>query len=87
MNDPDGLIDKYYVHRKSDEVGKHVNCFFFVLDIHHDVHARAALTAYALSCREEYPQLSDDLMTKLYEIEQGLNENQRTFEFEIGAGD
>ena len=57
-----GLYQKYKVERIDDIEGKHKNCNYFVLDMVHDKHARAAVIAYAASCHDEYPQLSDDLM-------------------------
>lgn len=56
-----GLYTKYSVQRLNDESGKHNGCFFFVLDIDHDIHALDALSAYADSCRENYPLLARDL--------------------------
>lgn len=56
-----GLYRKYHVERLNDTTGKHTNCPFFVLDLHHDPHALVALRAYADSCRAEYPRLADDL--------------------------
>ena len=38
-----------------------VEDFFFVLRPKTDHHARVALSAYAASCQETYPQLSNDL--------------------------
>lgn len=59
---------KYDVRRKSDPEGKHDNCWFFVLDIKHDPHAVTALTAYAESCGENYPQLRWDLLANIKAI-------------------
>lgn len=56
-----GLYQKYRVERLDDPEGKHVDCFFFVLDPRHDAHARVALQAYIDSCREQYPKLANDL--------------------------
>ena len=56
-----GLYQKYKVERINDEEGKHKDCNYFVLDMVHDKHARAAVVAYAASCRHDYPQLADDL--------------------------
>lgn len=62
MNDQErGLYQKYEVRRLNDLEGKHAGCYFFVLDIRHDIHACAALRAYIESCREEYPVLATDL--------------------------
>ena len=59
-----GLYEKFRVRRLdgSDRLGgKHDGCWYFVLDVTHDPHARAALLAYAESCRADYPLLADDL--------------------------
>ena len=62
------LSDKFEVHRKDGTDapgGKHHGCQYFVLDVTHDPHARAALAAYAQSCRAEYPLLAEDIERKL----------------------
>ena len=59
-----GLYRKYFVSRVDGSTGigeKHEHCFHFVIDVDHDPHACAALTAYADSCAKEYPKLSEDL--------------------------
>lgn len=59
-----GLYHKFRVERTdgTDKPGgKHEDCSYFVLDIKHDVHAIAALAAYADACKESYPQLAVDL--------------------------
>lgn len=59
-----GVYHKFNVERtdgKSAPGQKHDGCFYFVLDCDHDPHARAALQAYAKSCRAEYPALADDI--------------------------
>jgi hypothetical protein len=65
MGDPTrGLYHKFNVSRTdgtSEPGGKHEGCAYFVLDCDHDPHAKAALAAYAESCRAEYPLLSADL--------------------------
>lgn len=66
-DDPDrdkGIYEKYHVARLNDEAGKHNECEYFILDLVHDDHARAALLAYAISCKDEYPVLSAELMAK-----------------------
>ena len=64
-NDEDrGLYDKYQVRRvdgSGEPGGKHWKCRYFVLDLDHDPHARAALMAYAASCEEQFPKLAEDL--------------------------
>lgn len=67
MSDRDanrGLYGKYRVERvdgSSGPGGKHEGCDYFVLDLTHDHHAKAALKAYADSCRADYPLLAADL--------------------------
>lgn len=59
-----GLYSKYSVRRvdgSSDPGGKHEHCMYYVLDLEHDKHAKAALAAYAKSCEKEYPKLAADL--------------------------
>lgn len=59
-----GLYQKYVVHRTdgSDKKGgKHHGCKYFVLDLCCDPHAKAAIKAYADSCKNEYPKLAADL--------------------------
>lgn len=59
-----GLYGKYIVKRldgSSEPGGKHEKCAFFVLDLEHDKHAKAALKAYAESCKREFPALAKDL--------------------------
>lgn len=62
-----GLYNKFEVTRtdgKSRKGQKHHGCEYFVLDLNHDLHALAALKAYAASCRAEYPLLARDLDAK-----------------------
>jgi hypothetical protein len=59
-----GLYKKYKVERtdgSSCPGKKHFGCPYFVLDLEHDRHAKAALQAYAESCQKEYPELAEDL--------------------------
>jgi len=59
-----GLYGKFTIKRvdgKDAPGEKHYGCRYFVLDIDHDPHAKAALRAYADSCESEYPLLADDL--------------------------
>ncbi len=61
-----GLYQKFRVERtdgSSDPGGKHHDCEYFVLDMDHDKHARAAIEAYvqSLETAEEYPLLAADL--------------------------
>ncbi len=62
-----GLYGKYRVERtngSSGPGGKHERCEYFVLDLAHDKYAFDALQAYALACREEFPQLASDLLRR-----------------------
>lgn len=60
-----GLYRKYSKVERSDGStgpgGKHEKCEYFVLDLEHDKHAKAALKAYADSCAREFPELAKDL--------------------------
>lgn len=56
-----GLYRKYYVKRLNDPEEKHIDCNYFVLDMNHDKYAKAAVSAYADSCRKDYPNLARDL--------------------------
>ena len=59
-----GFYQKYDVNRSdgsSEPGGKHDGCEYFVLDVTHDPHARAAVLSYAISCRADYPLLADDI--------------------------
>lgn len=59
-----GLFRKFIVRRVdgSDQPGgKHHGCSYFVLDVDHDPHARAALAAYATACEASHPNLARDL--------------------------
>jgi len=59
----EGLMRKFKVERltPSSRGINHDACQYFVLDIDHDRHARAAALAYAQSCELEYPNLARDL--------------------------
>ena len=56
-----GLYSKYIVHRADGRdrmvEDKHYCCEYFVLDIKHDPHARAALIAYAGDCEQRVANL------------------------------
>lgn len=63
-----GVFRKFDVRRVdgSDAPGgKHYGCEYFVLDVDHDVHAPAALRAYAQACKDTHPLLSQELIAKL----------------------
>lgn len=66
-NTQQGLFRKFVVTRidGSDHPGgKHCGCEYFVLDVTHDLHAKAALRAYAESCKTTHQQLSVDLFKR-----------------------
>lgn len=60
MTDERGVYDKFRVER-TDASPRHPDCRYFVLDIDHDPHAAAALTAYAEHCQRDKPDLARDL--------------------------
>lgn len=64
-----GIYNKFHVERtdgKSAPGEKHDGCEYFVLDMDHDEHARAAIAAYVQSLEdaEEYPALAADLRSR-----------------------
>lgn len=66
-----GLIDKFIVRRSDGTDGpglKHDGCRYFVLDLIHDRHAAAALSAYADSCESDYPALAIDLRNEAHRL-------------------
>lgn len=68
-----GAYGKYKISRldgSTKKGGKHRGCRFFVLDLDHDLHAAAALRAYAKSCMHEFSALSSDLLYAAIHIEQ-----------------
>ncbi len=70
-NDPEkqqGLnMDKWTVVNGANPY-KHRDCKFFVLDLTHDKFSIPALRVYAMACREEYPQLADDILKMIEEV-------------------
>lgn len=58
-----GLYQKYQVEKLDDEHGKHRACEFFVLDLTHDVAARAAALAYANNTAD--PVLSSEIRERV----------------------
>jgi len=72
-----GIYQKFIVERtdgSSEPGGKHAECEYFVLDIMHDKHAKAALLAYAESCKIEYPLLAHDVRAMAILREEGAKE-------------
>lgn len=62
-----GLYGKFYVNRVdgSDQPGgKHDGCNYFVLDLDHDMHAKAAMLAYAAACELGHPELAADIRAR-----------------------
>lgn len=59
-----GIYEKFNNIERTDGShlpgGKHHGCTYFVLDLTHDKHAKPAMAAYAESCKEEFPLLSED---------------------------
>lgn len=78
-----GLYNKFRIERvdgSSAPGGKHEGCQYFVLDLNHDPHALPALLAYAESCRNDYPMLTEDLtnlieMLQKYPVSSNRKEN------------
>ncbi len=59
-----GLYRKFDVSRtdgRDEPRHKHHGCRYFVLDLTHDPHSKAALLAYADSCEKDIPRLAEDL--------------------------
>lgn len=66
--DERGLIRKFIVERQDGQHRpgqKHDGCDYFVLDMTHDEHARAAILAYADSCETTRPNLAVDLRERI----------------------
>jgi len=64
-----GLYNKFKVSRADGRdqrlTDKHYGCRYFVLDLNHDQHAKAAIEAYASSCESEFPKLAEDLRNQI----------------------
>jgi hypothetical protein len=59
-----GVYRKFKVTRtdgSGGRGGKHHGCEYFVLDVDHDPHAKAALIAYANACEATRPLLALDM--------------------------
>jgi hypothetical protein len=75
-----GLYKKFRVERSDGQSApgqKHAGCEYFVLDLDHDPHARAALVAYVKSCQDEYPVLAEDLLALVVTKSFGGQNKQR----------
>lgn len=63
-----GLFRKFEVRRTDGSdatpMGKHYGCEYFVLDINHDPHAAAALSAYADAVEATHPALAADMRSR-----------------------
>ncbi|WP_202844731.1 hypothetical protein [Luteimonas saliphila] len=73
-NTEQGLYRKFDVIRTdgSDQPGgKHEGCEYFVLDVTHDPHARAAIIGYARSLRDAgtHPELLQDIVDRWVSID------------------
>jgi hypothetical protein len=66
-DDEKGLYNKYEVQRLHDQVGKHDQCEYFVLDLKHDPFAKTALAVYAVQCKDKYPALYEDLIRIVFD--------------------
>lgn len=69
-----GLYDKYRV-TKTDGTPCNASAEYFVLNIGTDPHARVAAQAYAVSVHIDNPQLANDIMAWLIELEEGDDEH------------
>jgi hypothetical protein len=66
-NAQQGLYGKFRIERtdgSSAPGGKHHDCDYFVLDVTHDKHAKAALAAYADAAEATHPQLAADMRAR-----------------------
>jgi hypothetical protein len=69
-----GLYQKFDVRRRDgrDQAGgDREAAAYFVLDVAHDPHALAALTAYRMSCEWHLPALANDLRALEDELRAG----------------
>lgn len=66
-NRQQGLYGKFHIARTDGTDapgGKHHGCDYFVLDVTHDKHAKAALAAYADAVEATHPQLAADMRSR-----------------------
>lgn len=66
-----GLFRKFQVRRTDGSSApgcRHADCEYFVIDVHHDAHAGAALAAYADAVESTHPALAAD-MRERYALE------------------
>lgn len=67
MSDKRGLHGKFIIARRDNKhlLGqKHHGCDYFVLDLTHDQHGIQVVRYYATLCREDRPQLSQEIFEK-----------------------
>ena len=72
-----GLYQKFLVRRldgRSRKGQKHHKCKYFCLDLTHDKFAVPALRAYATACEKEYPNLAEDLLDRVFMLENKMKE-------------
>ena len=67
MSEPNGLYGKYKIE-KADGSPVDPKAVYFTLRLDTDRHARAAIRAYVVSCREEQPELAMDLERVLRQV-------------------
>jgi hypothetical protein len=70
MADETGLEDRYEVRRRTDPVGKHAGCRYFVLDPQHDRAARLALWHYAEAVEPTNLVLAREICAWLNDLEE-----------------
>ncbi len=68
-----GFYDKYKVSKTDGETDPDAD--YFVLRLDNDPHARIAAYHYALSVKEENPNLAFDLQRKIIKYESKKNDN------------
>ena len=66
-DEPKGIFGKYRIE-KEDGSPVDPEAIYFTLRLDTDKHARAAVRAYIESCREERPELAEDLVRLLREV-------------------
>lgn len=79
-NTEQGLYRKFDVRRTdgSDQPGgKHEGCEYFVLDLTHDPHAKAAAAVYADSVEATHPMLAADMREQYGLPSKGADHGQR----------
>jgi hypothetical protein len=90
-NDRDrGLYEKFRRLERADGRSapgeKHEDCEYFILDLDHDLHAVAALRAYALSCRLSHPKLAADLIRRVDQMVLGFSGGEDRYRIIVEGG-